>query len=233
MKSLVSRPAENIPPDDPERRGDMFKVSLTFTGFVLTAFLAGCSSTAVEHAAGGAAAGAVSATFVGAMTDLIVDGRINTYRATRAAVGGAVAGGTAGAIAGQAKHEAEEKRKAEQAAREADAGPSAGDLAKEIGADNVKALSQLVQCRHEEAYRLALMTARQDNRKYQEVGLALQALVDRDRGNSEGEDRAVRAFVERSDELDDMAVAKAELEKLHELLRDERRVQGKNPECAR
>lgn len=196
--------------------------------------LIGCSSTAVEHAAGGAAAGAVSASFVGAMTDLVVDGRVNTYRFARNATAGAIAGGVAGGISGQAKHEAQEKQKQAQQAATAPPAPAAdADLAKKIGSENVQGLSNLIQCRHEEAFRIGMRTAQSDKREVMEAGIALQALVDKDRGIMDGADRAVQAFVDRSSELNDVATAKSELNKLHDMLKDERRVQGLSPECSR
>jgi len=172
------------------------------------------------------------------MTDLIVDGKVDTHRMSRAAAAGAVVGGTAGAMSGQAKHEQQEKQKQQeaQAAQEAAqksaaAGTTVEELEAQIGPQNVQGLWELVQCRHAEAYRIGMSTAQADKAEVMEAGLILQALVDQDRGNTDGTDRALQAFVDQSSELDDLATARTELDVLHGMLKDERKVHGLAPEC--
>lgn len=205
------------------------------TAVLLTLLLSACGPKSAEYGVKGAAGGAVSASFVGAVTDLIVDGEVNSYRLTRNMVGGAVAGGTAGAIVGhqQDKADTAQDKAAEQAVA---AGATATDaeteaLKKKIGPDNVRGLKQLLLCKHEEAYRIGLSTARSDNPNYKETGLVLQALVDKDRGNMDGANRVLPAIVEMNDKLDDLSAAQKGLEDLHQMLVDERSVQGMSPTC--
>jgi len=213
------------------KRGLEILVVLVCTYVIVT----GCSSTSVEYGAKGAVGGAVSASFVSAMTDLIVDGRVDTYRMSRAAAAGAVVGGTAGAMAGQAQYEQQKEQEVqaekEAARKSAQADTSVQALEAEIGKQNVQGIWELVQCNHEEAYRIGLSTARADEKQIMEAGIILQALVDRDRGNTDGMDRALQSFVEQSSEVDDVQTAKAELETLHGMLMDERKVHGLAPAC--
>ncbi len=211
------------------------KYLLLLTVVLLTFTFSACGPKSAEYGVKGAAGGAVSASFVGAVTDLIVDGEVNTYRLTRNAVGGAVAGGTAGAIVGhqQDKADTAQDKAAEQAVT---SGATATDaeveaLRKKIGPDNVNGLKQLVKCKHEDAYRIGLGTARSDNMNYKEAGLVLQALVDKDRGNMDGANRVLPELVEMSAKLADLSAAQKGLEDLHQILIDERRVQGMNPTC--
>ena len=205
--------------------------------FVLSMVMDGCTATTTEYAAKGAAAGAVSASLVGAMTDLIVDGRVNTYRLSRNMVGGAIAGGIAGGIAGsQQEAAAREKagaRKTEQTSVPATDKSEAEieALAKQIGPDNLNALKALVQCRHEDAFRTALQTSGSDNTDFREAGLIIQALVDRDRGNTAGVDRILPEVIAMNDELGDMATAQLGLEDIYNVLQDERKVQGLDVTC--
>ena len=103
--------------------------------------LAGCAQTTVEHAAGGATVGAVSASFVGAVTDLIVDGKVNSYRLSRNMVGGAVAGGVAGGVAGHKKAKAEEAARAKQ---EQQVPSGLAELEQTVGSDNMRSLQNLL-----------------------------------------------------------------------------------------
>ena len=194
-----------------------------------------CGPKSAEYGTKGAAGGAVAGSFVGAMTDLIVDGRVDTYRLKRNAVGGAVAGGTAGAIAGHQQDKAD-VQKAEAAEQAVTSGAAATDserqaLQQKIGKENTQALQALVQCRHEEAYRIGLGTARSDNTDHKEAGLIIQALVDRDRGNMDGANRVLPEIVEMNKKLADLTDAQKGLENLHQILVDERKVQGINPSC--
>ena len=83
------------------------KYLMVMTAVLLTILFSACGPKSAEYGVKGAAGGAVSASFVGAVTDLIVDGEVNSYRLTRNMVGGAVAGGTAGAIVGHQQDKAD------------------------------------------------------------------------------------------------------------------------------
>ena len=211
------------------------KYVLTITAILMVLTMTACGPKSAEYGVKGAAGGAVSASFVGAMTDLIVDGEVITYRLARNAVGGAVAGGTAGAVVGhqQDKADAEQEKAAEQAVASGSAATDAelAALKKKIGPDNVKGLQQLMLCQHEEAYRTGLGTARSDNPDYKETGLVLQAMVDRDRGNMDGVNQILPEIVKMNDKLADLAAAQKGLEDLHQMLVDERKIQGKSPTC--
>ena len=211
------------------------KYLLAITSILLAFTIYACGPKSAEYGVKGAAGGAVSASFVGAMTDLIVDGEVNTYRLTRNAVGGAVAGGTAGAIVGhqQDKADTAQDKAAEQAVA---SGATATDaevaaLKKKIGPDNVNGLKQLVQCNHEAAYRSGMTAARSDNPDFKEAGLVVQALVDRDRGNMEGANRVLPEIVEMNDKLADLTAAQKGLEDLHQMVVDERKINGAKPAC--
>ncbi len=210
---------------------------ISFIMFVSFLLLAGCTATTAEYAAKGAAAGAVSASFIGAMTDLIVDGRVNTYRLSRNMVGGAIAGGIAGGVAGsQAEEAAVEKATAREMERTPileteESADEAESLEKSIGRENVNALKALVQCRHEDAFRKALQTSRSENPEYREAGLIVQALVDRDRGNSAGVDRVLSEVIAMNDKLEDITSARQGLDDIYIILQDERRIQGLDVAC--
>lgn len=215
----------------------MKNISVLFVSLILPAIIAGCSATTTEYAAKGAATGAISASFVGAMTDLIVDGRVNTYRLSRNLVGGAIAGGVAGGMAGAQKEEATEKKAAAQQASYA-AAPDKDvtdaeieALIKEIGPDNVDALKALVLCRHEEAFHIALKTSRSEDPDYREAGLIIQALTDRDRDNTAGIERVLPEVVALNGNIEDVEAAKQGLEDIYNVLIDERKIQGLNPVC--
>jgi len=184
----------------------------------------GCTTNTVTGAAEGATVGAVSASFVGALTDLVVDGRVNTYRLQRNLVGGAIAGGAAGAFAGSAKDRAVAQR---EPTRPQAASPDAdAELISQIGKDNYEALVDLLNSRHETAYRKTLISAKSDNKPYRLSALAIQALIDRDRNDEAGMVASLQQFVAEDDEIKDFDEAKGELEVLHQELLDERRIRG-------
>jgi hypothetical protein len=194
----------------------------------------GCGTNAFHKGVGGAAAGAVSASFVGALTDLIVDGRVNTYRLQRNMVSGAIAGGATGAAVGaqQDRQQAAQKQaRREQAARQQaqDEQTSERELVKRIGKDNYRALEDLIHFRHKDAFARTLKSTRSKNTSYQAAGYAIQALVDNDRGNADGVAEALEKFLGVSDEVDSMKEAQKGLKDLAQGLHDERRVQGIRP----
>ena len=200
-------------------------------GTAVLTLLTGCSANMAGGAAGGAVTGAISGSLVGALTDLIVDGHVNPYRLERNLVGGAVAGGLAGASHGAHKdaleasqHQQREAQvKAEQARKEQD---ETEKLIAEIGRDNVQALVDLLSYRHAEAYKGTLRPAKSKQSNVREAAFAIQALVDLDRGNSEGAARAIKSLTEASDEITDTDSADKEIRTLYNELQQERRIQG-------
>lgn len=191
----------------------VYTVGLAMTMLVAT----GCSS--VKMGAGGAAAGAASAGFLGAVTDLIVDGSVNTDRLERNLVSGALAGGTAGAVAGA--------RKDQQQAAAKPPKPTEPDqeMIKKIGNKNHDALVSLINYRHEDAYRMAVKGGDTKNQEHQEASYAIRALIDKDRGNADGMADALNSFVELDGDVG-QADAQKGLNDLHQGLEDERKAQG-------
>ncbi len=205
----------------------MVRMMICSLGLILGLSFLGCSGKTAEYSAKGAAAGAVSASLVGAVTDLIIDGRVNTHRLERNIVGGAVAGGIAGGVAGHAKDKAEKEQKESSA-------PPSDDYAaleKEIGPQNIAGLEQLINCRHKEAFALGLETEKSDNPSYSEAGLILQILVDHDRNNREGVTSGITRLGQVNDKIGNKETAMKELDALSSALQDERKIQGHNPIC--
>ena len=166
---------------------------------------------------------------VGALTDLIVDGRVNTYRLQRNMVSGAIVGGAVGAAAGHQADQQEQKAKSRQQ-------PSASlsneeTFKKQIGEKNYIALEYLISCNHKEAYRMTLQSSKSSQLDYELTAYAIQALIDRDRNNTSGETTALKRYIAKDKQIDSMDVAKNELGKLHAELQDERRIRGRNISC--
>jgi hypothetical protein len=183
---------------------------------------AGCTTNMRRKTVGGAAVGSFGGAFVGAMTDLILDGEVNTDALARNAVSGAIAGGMAGATVGY-------KQDKDQAARPQT--PPANevpdqDLLKRIGKDNYDAAIDLVYKRHEDAYRKALKSAVSKNPDYQRASLALQALIDLDRGNTAGVDEAINAFAASGGGTNEPAKVRQALDELHAKVKEERKIRG-------
>lgn len=202
---------------------------------LMVASLAACSANQTESAAKGAATGAVSASLVGALTDLVVDGQVNTDRLERNLVSGAIAGGAAGAVVGNEKDK-QEQAAAEQGKNDSSAQPGStqvdteeAKLREKIGDDNYQGLGYLMQCQHADAYRQALKGS--SGGPYQEASIALQALVDRDRKNTDGEKRAIEQFVAIAEPESSAEQIQTELDKLEEQLQQERQIQGLSPDC--
>ena len=190
-------------------------------------FLHSCTQNTATGAAKGAATGAVSGSLLGAVTDLIVDGEVDTYRLQRSMVSGALAGGTAGAVAGhnKDKREAAHPKKAKPSKEEK---AETDKLAKKIGKTNVAALEDLVYKRHEDAFRKTMKSAKSSDANEANAAIAIQAMIDSDRGNEEGVDRALKQLVEQSDDLEDLEQARTELKKLNQAVLDERQIAGIN-----
>lgn len=189
---------------------------------IATSLLVGCGANTTQGAAEGAAVGAVSAGMLGALTDLIVDGEVDTYRLSRNVTAGALAGGTAGAIDGYSKDQKEEAQSAQ---------PAPSKPALEFGPDVETSIGALVACQHDDAYRAALKAEQASQQSYKEAGVAMQALIDYDRGNEQGVDRAVDEYVKLSSTMNDANQAKTQLEALHKELQQEREIAGSSPTC--
>lgn len=205
----------------------MVRMMICFLGLTLGLFFLGCSGKTAEYSAKGAAMGAVSASLVGAVTDLIIDGRVNTHRLERNIVGGAVAGGIAGGVAGHSKDKAEKQQ------NESSAPPSDdyAKLEKEIGPRNIAGLERLINCSHKEAFAVGLETEKSDKPAYSEAGLILQILVDHDRNNQERVASGITRLLQVNDKIGDKETAMKELEALSSALKDERKIHGRNPDC--
>ena len=176
----------------------------------------GCSTNMFKTGVGGAASGALGASFVGAMTDLILDGKVNTDRLARNATSGAIAGGMAGAAVGHnqdVKETAAAKKKAQ------------ADFKAKIGNDNYSALSDLLNCRHATAYRKATKATGSRKQDVKEAAFVIQALVDTDRGDSKQAEEALKQFMALNDDTTKRD-AKAGLKELHRAIQDERKAQG-------
>ena len=206
------------------------RINIVALSLLAASLLTGCTSNTAEGAASGALVGAGSAMFVGALTDLIVDGHVNPYRLERNAVAGAIVGGAAGAAQGHAKDKSERDR-ATMKTVAAEQMRDEQELIAEIGADNFRGLEALVTCQHKDAYRLALKAIESDKPQFKEAGYVVQALVDKDRGNDHGADRSLSEFLAITDLELDQETAKKELDVLMGELLVERRVQGIAPQC--
>ena len=187
----------------------------------------GCGTNMFKLGVGGAAGGAVSASLLGAVTDLIVDGEVNTYQLQRNMVSGALAGGTAGAVVGHQKYKTEEQVKAASTPPPPPAAEK--DLVKKVGKDNYRALEDLVHYRHADAYKSATKAVKSNNQTYQEAGYAIQALVDLDRDNTDGMQEAISQLLQLDGAVKDAKAAEKGLKALQGELQDERKAQGIRP----
>jgi hypothetical protein len=177
----------------------------------------GCTTNMKQKAAGGAATGAVSAAFVGGVTDLILHGEISGDTLTRNLVGGAVGGATAGAAIAHK----EDKTAAQNAAKK-----DADKLVDKIGEKNYDALNDLLNYRHAESYAKTLQTVKSGSKNEKETAYVIQALIDKDRGNAEGMQEAVSEFIKLRGSSQNKADAEKALRKLHNNLKEQRRIQG-------
>jgi hypothetical protein len=207
--------------------------------------VAGCSTNVMSKSVGGAAAGAASAGLLGAVTDLIVDGRVNTYRLERNLVSGAIAGGVAGAAVGHQQDVAQARRVETETAVRAGTAPQPvvmaetvkaqtvaearrpdRELVDQIGKDNYQALTELLYYRHEDAYRQTLNSVKSSNQEHREAGYVIQAMIDDDRGNPAGVEQAVARFLEINETVGGAKEVQEGLEALGEALDEERKVKG-------
>ncbi|NOR57494.1 MAG: hypothetical protein GQ474_03115 [Sulfurimonas sp.] len=188
-----------------------------------------CSQKSAEYGTAGAVTGAVGAGMVGALTDLIIDGKVNPQRLQRNLVSGAIAGGATGAIIGQ--NEENKSKKKEIASEPVTDHDDEEKLKKKIGDDNYVGLEYLISCKHSDSYRMALKASKSSNITYELTAYALQALVDRDRNNASGETHALESFIAKDEKITSIDVARGELDKLYEQLQDERRIRGQNVSC--
>lgn len=197
-------------------------------GMGLAALLvAGCSSNMFKKGAGGAAAGAASSAFLGAVTDLIVDGSVNTYRLERNLVSGAIAGGAAGAAVGASQdRQAAAQKQAAQAAKPTPPPEPDKEAIAKVGRDNYEALVSLINYQHEDAYRKAVKGGSSKNPQHQEASYVVRALIDKDRGNADGVADALVRFLELDTSVENEAEARKGLNDLYKGLEEERKVQG-------
>ncbi|WP_455755999.1 hypothetical protein [Sulfurimonas sp.] len=184
---------------------------------IVLAFSA-CSQKSVEYGTKGALAGGVGSAFVGALTDIVLDGKINSSTLTRNLVSGAIAGATTGAIVGS--NSKKETKKVESK-------PTEELMYKEkIGSENYTALNHLVECRNNVSYRITIKTESSQNKDYKLAAYAIQALNDKDRKNEIGITQSINKFIALSDKIRTKDTAKIELDKLYSKLLNERRVRG-------
>lgn len=194
-----------------------------FLLITLLVIFVGCSQKSVEHGASGAVAGAIGAGLVGALTDLIVDGRVDPYRLKRNIVAGALVGGTAGVIVGDNEHKKNKKQTPDIDKHEI--------LKNKIGANNYTGLKYLILCKHNEAYRITLEHSKSSKLDYKLYAYVLQALIDKDRNNIAGMTNSLKNFIAVDKEISSMDIAKTELDKLYLKLQDERRILGQDISC--
>lgn len=203
-----------------------------FSLLVLILITVGCTQNIASHSAGGAAAGAGGAMFVGALTDLIIDGKVDPRRLQRNAVSGGIVGGAGGAAVGYQKDKAEEK---EEKLKQSNVTKSeATKLREQIGDDNFKGVKYLIACDHESAFRLTIQTVKSEKLNYRKAGVVLQALIDKDRGNEDGVNRSINQYLELAENTDlNTSTASKELGHLYSQLVDERKVKGISPTCSK
>ena len=202
------------------------KKSINIVSIVIITGMVLINSGCITEMLGGAAGGALSASFVGATTDLLLHGEVNTDTLARNATSGAIAGGMAGGAYGHQKNKAEQKQnkptptisKADEEATKL--------LAEKIGKDNVKALESLLYSNYEDAYKKTLKSIKSKNQDYQEAGYVVQALIDTDRKNEKGVDAALTEFVALNDKADSLKDAQKGLKDLYKQLLNMRKVKG-------
>ena len=193
---------------------------VVITGIVLM------NSGCITEMLGGAAGGALSASFVGATTDLILHGEVNTDTLARNATSGAIAGGMAGGAYGHQKNKAEQKQnKPAPTVSKADE-EATKLLTEKIGKDNIKALEALLYSNYEDAYKKTLKSIKSKNDNYRDAGYAIQALIDTDRKNKKGVEESLNKFVEFNDKVDNIKDAQKGLDKLYDNFLDMRKVKG-------
>ena len=200
-------------------------------GFIISMIIinTGCSTNMFRKGAGGAVVGAASASFVGGMTDLILDGKINTSTMARNATSGAIAGGMAGAAYGHQQDKQQDKQQKVAASDKTSVTENSNtdkQLKKRIGSNNFDALVDLAYKRHESAYKKTLKSVKSKNKDYQEAGYIIQALIDKDRNNAKGVEESLNKFVELNKEKGDIKEAQKGLNKLYGELLNIRKVKG-------
>lgn len=184
------------------------------------------SSGCITEMLSGATGGALSSSFVGATTDLILHGEVNTDTLARNATSGAIAGGMAGGAYGHKKDKADKKSK--QKAPE----PSKADieatklLTEKIGKINMDALDKLLYSNYEEAYKKTLKSVKSSNKNYSEAGYVIQALIDTDRKNQKSVDESLNNFIASNGKIDNLKDAQKGLKSIYKQLENMRKVKG-------
>lgn len=182
---------------------------------IVTGF--GCTTNMKQKAAGGAAAGAVSAAFVGGVTDLLLHGEISVDSLAENMVSGAVGGAAAGAAVA---HKQDKKAAQDSAKKDAE------KLADKIGETNYDAFNDLLNYKYAESYEKTLKVVKSGSKEEQEVAYVIQALIDKDRGNDEGSKESLDEFVKLRGKSQNKADAESALKKLHDNLKEQRKIQG-------
>ena len=177
----------------------------------------GCTTNMRQKATGGAAAGAVSAAFVGGVTDLLLHGEVDGDRLARNLVGGAVGGATAGATIAH--------KQDKNAARE-EAKKNGTELAEKIGKQNYDALNNLLNYDYTKAYSTTMKVVKSGSQKEKETAYVIQALIDKDRGNTEGAQEAIAEFIKLRGKDQTKSKTEKALNDLHNNLKEQRKIQG-------
>ena len=194
-----------------------------------TALLAGMiiiNAGCITEMFGGAAGGALSASFVGATTDLILHGKVNTDTLARNATSGAIAGGMAGGVYGHQKDKAKKQAKPQTESSTKTDAEATKKLTKKIGKDNIEALEALLYSDYETAYKKTLKSVDSSKQEHQEAGYVIQALIDTDRKNSKGVDASLNEFVKLNDKTNDLKTAQKGLNDLYKRFLDMRKIKG-------
>ncbi|MEA1916692.1 MAG: hypothetical protein U9N42_04075 [Campylobacterota bacterium] len=203
----------------------MIKIKHLLSAISATIILTGCSAHSAKTGASGAAMGAAGASVVGALTDLILTGSVNPSTLARNAVSGGIAGGAAGTYYGYSQEKDAKKAKNSKEAL------SNEKLKKEIGSNNMQALQKLFECKHKEAYSITLNSTSSSNMDYKLSGVAIQALIDKDRGNGSGVERSIEKYMSLDNKIKTKEQANQELDALYKKVIQEREVEGLALKC--
>lgn len=215
-------------------------LALSLAGLLILLVLGGgCGPHATRGAAGGAAIGAASAALGTLVVGLVFNDRNLAERVGRSAVYGATTGATAGALAGAARDEQIRRmaREREMAAakkaesKEAQAPMSEAEILKAVGRKNFEALAALSDCRFDAAVAKAKEASASLNRDYREASLWIQAIAAVESGDSAAVDRIYPELVKFDPELGQPEKADAALAEALQLLHEDRKAQGRPPQC--
>jgi hypothetical protein len=176
---------------------------------------------------------------------LVFDDPNLAERVGRSAVYGATVGAAAGGMAGASRdariRKMSEEQEAAAAARQAEsARAQAGgtqdsmtdaEVLKAIGRKNFEALAALSGCRFEEAVAKAKESETSRNRDYREAALWIQAVAAVEMKDSATLDRIYPELVKLDPQLGRPEKADAALAEAMQILREDRKAQGRPPKC--